>query len=61
MHDLEREGWCWAVGYSKDRGHYAEVWRDLLMPIDGRYREHKIELAKTTQEAEEKLRQRLIN
>jgi len=59
----EKLGWSWSIGYSKDRGYYAECWRDLDEPVkvDGRwyYRECLIEFARHTIIAEAKLQERL--
>ncbi len=60
---LIKEGWNWAVGYSKDRGYFAEAWRDLPKPVwrDGNwiYRECKIKIAKSISEAEAALMKRI--
>lgn len=65
LHTLIEDGWSWASGYSRDRGYFAEAWRDLPEPkyVDGNwvYRECKIELAKTVREAETKLLKRINN
>lgn len=61
--EFEKLGWSWSVGWSQDRGYFADAWRDLPQRVfvEGRwvYREHLVEIGKTILEAEGKLQQRL--
>lgn len=63
-YEYEKKGWCWAEGWSADRGgYYAQAWRNLpkSVQVDGRWvrRECITEGGKSTREAGAKVRQRI--